>query len=98
MTRLKHTNSSYLLLFCLIFISPNRSRREVIFGEVDFIVKDPWSGYSKECQDSHPMLLDLRRLVTASAGLFDVLTYEIGKTLGTAEDKASGSTVPILVT
>ena len=95
MTRLKHTNSSYLLLFCLIFISPNRSRREVIFGEVDFIVKDPWSGYSKECQDSHPMLLDLRRLVTASAGLFDVLTYEIGKTLGTAEDKASGSTVPI---
>ena len=43
---------------------------------------DPWIDYeSTHMQDTHPMLLELRRTLTATAGLLEVLVFEMGKSL-----------------
>jgi hypothetical protein len=38
---------------------------------------DPWSKYSTDSKDSHPMVMELRRTMTAASGLFDVLLKEM---------------------
>jgi hypothetical protein len=42
---------------------------------------DPWIDYGPKVEDSHPMLLELRRTLTATSGLLDVVAYEISKCL-----------------
>ena len=43
---------------------------------------DPWVDYaSSHLKDTHPMLLELRRTLTATSGLLEVLTYEMDKCL-----------------
>jgi hypothetical protein len=42
---------------------------------------DPWIDYGPKVEDSHPMLLELRRTLTATSGLLDVVVYEISKSL-----------------
>lgn len=42
---------------------------------------DPWSKYTPESKDSHPMLMELRRTMTAASGLFDVLLNEMESAL-----------------
>lgn len=43
---------------------------------------DPWIDYEKtHMQDTHPMLLELRRTLTATAGLLEVLIFEVDKSL-----------------
>jgi len=37
---------------------------------------DPWPSYTADSRDSHPMLMELRRTMAATAGLFDVLLKE----------------------
>ena len=45
---------------------------------------DPWSKYTSESKDSHPMVMELRRTMTAASGLFDVLLKEMESVLPSA--------------
>lgn len=47
---------------------------------------DPWSEYNVESKDKHPMLLELKRTLTGSAGLFEVLVVEIAKQLSIGKE------------
>jgi hypothetical protein len=38
---------------------------------------DPWIDYDAKTRDSHPMLLELRRTLNATSGLYDVLLLEM---------------------
>lgn len=73
-----------------------RYSRQEVFGEVIYTSTDPWSDYTRNGRDSHPMMLELRRTIAASASLFDVVTFEMGKQLGSTQMKAKGETVSIL--
>lgn len=73
-----------------------RGSRQEMFGEVTYTSKDPWSDYTSKERDSHPMLLELRRTMSASASFFDLVTYELGKQLGSNEEKSKGESVPLL--
>lgn len=73
-----------------------RGVRQVVFGEVSFGSVDPWPDYSSKTRDSHPMLLELRRTLTATSNLSDVVTYELGKQLGNDASKAKGEAVSII--
>lgn len=42
---------------------------------------DPWSKYTRESKDAHPMVMELRRTMTAASGLFDVLLKEMERAL-----------------
>jgi len=44
-------------------------------------LSDPWSSFNSHVRDTHPMLLELRRTMTASSGLFGVLLEEMAKQL-----------------
>lgn len=72
-----------------------RGSRQVVFGEVTYSSTDPWSDYTSKGRDSHPRLLELRRTLTATASLFDVVTFEVANQLGTEEEKAKGESVSI---
>jgi len=72
-----------------------RGARQVVFGETMYSSTDPWSDFTSKGKDSHPMLLELRRTLTATASLLDVVTFETGDQLGTKEEKAKGESVPI---
>ncbi|KAL7473331.1 hypothetical protein ACHAXS_013787 [Conticribra weissflogii] len=54
-----------------------RGVRQVLFGEVTYSVTDPWVDYAASCKDSHPMLLELRRSLAATASLTDAVTYKM---------------------
>jgi len=47
----------------------------------DTPISDPWVGYSTQNRDSHPMLLELRRILTATSSLLGMLNYEMQKKL-----------------
>ena len=72
-----------------------RGVRQEVFGEVMYSSIDPWSDYSSKERDAHPMLLELRRTLAATASLFDMVTFEVGKQLGTVDEKSKGETVSI---
>lgn len=42
---------------------------------------DPWIDYGPKVKDSHPLLLELRRTLTATSSLLDVVVFEINKRL-----------------
>lgn len=73
-----------------------RGSRQVVFGEVTYTSTDPWSDYTSNGRDSHPMLLELRRTMAASSSLFDAVTFELGKQLGSKEEKAKCESVSIV--
>jgi hypothetical protein len=73
-----------------------RNSRQEVFGEVTYMSIDPWSDFSVIVRDSHPSLLELRRTMAAAASLFDVVTIELGKQLGSKLKKTKGETVTIL--
>lgn len=72
-----------------------RSSRKVSFGETMFTTIDPWSDFTSKERDSHPMLLELRRTMAATASLFDSVTFEMAKQLGSDKEKSKGESVPI---
>jgi len=72
-----------------------RGLRQIVFGETIYNSTDPWSDFSSKEKDSHPMLLELRRTLTATAGLLDMVTFEMSRQLGSKEGKAKGETAPI---
>lgn len=73
-----------------------RNSRHEAFGEVTYTSIDPWSGYTANGRDSHPMLMELRRTITAAANLFDAVTLEMGRQLGPKHTKNKGETVVVL--
>jgi len=75
--------------------SSARGSRQVMFGEVSYSSTDPWSGYTSKGIDSHPRLLELRRTLAATASLFDAVTFEVAKQLGTNDEKAKGESVSV---
>lgn len=42
---------------------------------------DPWSDYNEESMDTHPMLLELKRILSGSSGLLEILFIEVSKQL-----------------
>lgn len=60
------------------------------------VTSDPWLDYDENNRDSHPMLLELRRTMTATSGLLEVLSYEMGKNLGTEEEKSREESVTLV--
>ena len=70
----------------------SRGVREVVFGEVIYGFQDPWSNYESKSRDSHPMLLELKRTLAATAGLFGSVSFEMGKRLDKSADKSRGAT------
>lgn len=73
-----------------------RGVRQVLFGEVTYTVTDPWADYAPSCKDSHPMLLELRRSLAATASLLDAVTYEMTNQLGSDDVKTRRESVYII--
>jgi len=69
------------------------SRSILQFG--DYVNSDPWTDYRLESRDSHPMLLGLRRTISAASNHLRVLSFELGRQLGTEEQisKCESTTV-----
>jgi len=42
---------------------------------------DPWPDYIEETMDTHPMLLELKRVLSGSSGLLEILFIEVSKQL-----------------
>jgi hypothetical protein len=64
-----------------------RGVQQLVFGEVTYSSIDPWANFSRKSRDSHPMLLELRRTLSATSGLVDVVAIELGKQLADNESK-----------
>eukprot|EP00804_Cyclotella_cryptica_P008773 CCRYP_015624-RA/>CCRYP_015624-RA protein AED:0.01 eAED:0.01 QI:221/1/1/1/0.6/0.66/6/2355/3495 len=58
-----------------------RGVQQIVFGEVTFGSVDPWTNFASKNRDSHPMLLELRRTLSASSSLADAVALELGKRL-----------------
>jgi len=50
---------------------------------------DPWSDFNTETRDTHPMLLELRRTLTAAASLYEVLSLEMNEKLSMDKNNTS---------
>ena len=50
-------------------------------------INDPWSGYKRGTRDKHPPLLELCRMITATAGLAENLSLELSHQLGDESTK-----------
>jgi len=70
-----------------------RGVRQVLYGEVTYSVTDPWADYAASCKDSHPMLLEIRRSLAATASLTDAVTYEMTNQLGSDDTKTRRESV-----
>jgi Proteolysis_6 C-terminal len=62
------------------------------FGTV-FETSDPWPEYTKTSIDTHPMMLELKRCLTGSSGLLEILLSEFSDTLGGRKMNASETSV-----
>jgi Proteolysis_6 C-terminal len=54
---------------------------------------DPWTEYSEETRDSHPLLLELKRSMASSAGLLRVLRVSLRESLGSTDNTCSRNIV-----
>ena len=72
-----------------------RGVEEVFPFGIDAQTKDPWQDFSIETRDSHPMLLALRRTLTASSGLLEVLCLEL-KTALSSGVESTAADVPVI--
>jgi len=61
--------------------SSTRGLEEALPFGVVASTSDPWSGYSCQIKDKHPMVLELKRTLAAVAGLFEVLMDELAEEL-----------------
>jgi hypothetical protein len=73
-----------------------RGVQQVVFGEVTYSSIDPWTNYATQNRDSHPMLLELRRTLSATSSLVDVVGLELGKQLGDGDSKSRGEVMSIV--
>jgi Proteolysis_6 C-terminal/Putative zinc finger in N-recognin (UBR box) len=55
----------------------SRSLEEVLPFGTFAQTSDPWNDFNEESQDSHPMLLELRRSLTATSGFYEVLVEQL---------------------
>jgi hypothetical protein len=60
-----------------------------MFGEITYTSTDPWSTYTSNERDCHPMLFELRRTMAATSSLFDAVTFELGKQDGHNRNQAA---------
>jgi Proteolysis_6 C-terminal len=58
------------------------------FGTV-FETSDPWPEYNETSIDTHPMMLELKRSLTGSSGLLEILLAEVSDSLGGRKMNAS---------
>lgn len=58
-----------------------RSVQKVLPFGVMSQTSDPWSEYNVKSRDTHPMLLDLKRTLTGTSGLLEVVCLEMEKQL-----------------
>ena len=65
-----------------------RGVKQVVFGEVTYSSIDPWANFAPKSRDSHPMLLELRRTLSATSNLVDVVGLELGKQLANDASKS----------
>lgn len=54
---------------------------------------DPWLKYTTDSKDSHPMLMEMKRTMTATSGLFDVLLKEMESTLAPEGQREEASVI-----
>ena len=59
-------------------------------------IEDPWSGYNESTRDTDPAILDLRRTVTATSALLEILAFDLGEALGSESSKSTGMTVTLV--
>lgn len=50
---------------------------------------DPWADFNVDSRDNHPMLLELRRTLAATAGLYEVLMSDVSKAGANGSDQIS---------
>lgn len=58
-----------------------RAVEEVLPFGVLSETSEPWPEYGKDCADSHPMLLHMKRMLSGSAGLLELLIAEMSQCL-----------------
>jgi len=68
--------------------SSGRGVQQVVFGEVTYASIDPWTNFSTKTRDSHPMLIELRRTLSATSSLVDVVAHELGEQLADKETES----------
>ena len=68
--------------------SSGRGIQQVVFGEVTYASIDPWTNFSSKSRDSHPMLIELRRILSATSSLVDVVALELGEQLADKETES----------
>jgi len=71
----------------------SRGVQEVLPFGVLSQTSDPWSEYIAKSRDTHPMLLDLKRTLTGTAGLLEVVCLEMANLLAKREEKAGETSV-----
>jgi Proteolysis_6 C-terminal len=54
---------------------------------------DPWPEYSSRSMNTHPMMLELKRSLTGSSGLLEVLFIELSESIGGRNMKPNETTV-----
>mmetsp|Transcript_18508 Transcript_18508/g.53111 ORF Transcript_18508/g.53111 Transcript_18508/m.53111 type:complete len:3364 (-) Transcript_18508:71-10162(-) len=59
-------------------------------------IEDPWSDYGESTKDTIPAILDLRRTISATSALLEVMSYELGRQLGNESSKLSGMNVTLV--
>ncbi|KAL7520416.1 hypothetical protein ACHAWX_006661 [Stephanocyclus meneghinianus] len=59
-----------------------RGVQQIVFGEITYGSVDPWTNFTSKNRDSHPMLLELRRTLSATSSLADVVALKLGRQLG----------------
>jgi hypothetical protein len=57
------------------------------------VTSDPWQGFNTKSRDSHPMLLELRRMLNASSGLLQLLCRCIADQLTTTDSTGQATVI-----
>ena len=70
-----------------------RGVEEVLPFGVMSNTSDPWNDYGTRNKDNHPMLLELKRTLAGTSGLFEMLIDDIANELGSPESKTKGPCV-----
>ena len=73
-----------------------RGVQQVVFGEVTYNSIDPWTNFAYKNRDSHPMLLELRRTLSATSNLVDVVGLKLGEQLAEEELKSKEQVMSVV--
>lgn len=70
-----------------------RAMEEVLpFGTFS-TTSDPWQGFNVKSRDSHPMLLELRRMLNASSGLLQLLCRYVSDQLSSNDNRGQATII-----